>query len=76
VPEIGFKKKKKAKDFTGPDKIINKKEIYNQIIKEIESGKSYHEITLKYPEIKYFIFMDRIYDLENYFHPGGNYIID
>lgn len=45
-----------------------------QLISDIKSGLSIPELKAKYKDRNIFIFLDQVYDLGSYIHPGGQFI--
>ncbi len=55
-----------------PTKAASEKDA--QLISDIKSGLSIAELKKKYPGRNVFLFLDQVYDLGNYIHPGGQFI--
>jgi hypothetical protein len=49
--------------------------IHIGILKALEEGKSRNEIVQAYPNTRWVIYGNRVYDVTNWIHPGGNFIL-
>lgn len=74
--EINLKYYKPSESKKDSNLTVNNSDMYSSLLTDINCGKNRHEINAKYPGIKWVIFGNRVCDLTNFIHPGGNLIID
>ena len=54
----------------------HKNEDHNKLLQMLMGGRSNEEIFAELPRLRWVILDSKVYDLEGFFHPGGNFIIE
>lgn len=49
---------------------------YQRILDRINDNVSYHQILSEFPKIKYVLLREAVYDISDFAHPGGRFIIE
>jgi len=52
------------------------KTVHQEILRALECGKSRWDIINQYPEVKWVIYGNKVYDMTGWIHPGGNFLIE